>query len=228
MRKLASLMFAGAMALAAAGIATSANATQFTGTFDVTPNTDPGLVIKTNPDNGGINAPAGFGLTAVNQTFTAVNLFSIYTDEDSLESDDLNGDLISVLFNFTSPSTSGTETGTVVGIDGGFFDSNRGTVSWNAPVVLNFGTGGKLQISLTNATFNKLDTTWDFFNLDHNLLDGPVYGANVSATFKLLAVDTGPVGGAVPEPATWGMMIMGFGLAGAVVRRRRAALATFA
>ncbi len=28
-------------------------------------------------------------------------------------------------------------------------------------------------------------------------------------------------GGAVPEPATWGMMILGFGLVGAAVRRRR-------
>jgi hypothetical protein len=30
---------------------------------------------------------------------------------------------------------------------------------------------------------------------------------------------------AVPEPATWAMMIMGFGAAGSVVRRRRQALA---
>ena len=29
------------------------------------------------------------------------------------------------------------------------------------------------------------------------------------------------VGGAVPEPATWGMMILGFGVIGAVARRRR-------
>ncbi|HEY9234280.1 MAG TPA: PEPxxWA-CTERM sorting domain-containing protein, partial [Phenylobacterium sp.] len=32
-------------------------------------------------------------------------------------------------------------------------------------------------------------------------------------------------GGAVPEPATWAMMITGFGLAGAAIRRRRGALA---
>ena len=30
---------------------------------------------------------------------------------------------------------------------------------------------------------------------------------------------------AIPEPATWGMMILGFGLAGAALRRRRAAFA---
>jgi hypothetical protein len=32
-------------------------------------------------------------------------------------------------------------------------------------------------------------------------------------------------GGAVPEPAAWALMITGFGLAGALVRRRRAAIA---
>ena len=31
--------------------------------------------------------------------------------------------------------------------------------------------------------------------------------------------------GSVPEPATWGLMIMGFGGLGAMLRRRRAAFA---
>jgi hypothetical protein len=39
--------------------------------------------------------------------------------------------------------------------------------------------------------------------------------------FDVRAIDTGS---AVPEPATWAMMIMGFGLAGAGLRRRRASL----
>jgi len=37
--------------------------------------------------------------------------------------------------------------------------------------------------------------------------------------------DAGGGGNAIPEPATWAMMIMGFGAIGAVVRRRRYALA---
>lgn len=41
---------------------------------------------------------------------------------------------------------------------------------------------------------------------------------NFSVTVNSLGV-TGP--GAVPEPATWAMMIVGFGLAGTAVRRRR-------
>ena len=34
---------------------------------------------------------------------------------------------------------------------------------------------------------------------------------------------TGSIPSAVPEPATWAMMIVGFGLAGAAMRRRREA-----
>ncbi|MBI1196456.1 MAG: PEP-CTERM sorting domain-containing protein [Phenylobacterium sp.] len=32
-------------------------------------------------------------------------------------------------------------------------------------------------------------------------------------------------GGGVPEPATWALLVLGFGAAGATMRRRRAALA---
>lgn len=37
-----------------------------------------------------------------------------------------------------------------------------------------------------------------------------------------------PPGGGVPEPAAWAMMLAGFGLVGAVMRRREKAVVTFA
>ena len=47
--------------------------------------------------------------------------------------------------------------------------------------------------------------------------------------FDAMALDAlafgGPIGGVIPEPATWAMMILGFGLVGATARRRRAAVA---
>jgi hypothetical protein len=52
------------------------------------------------------------------------------------------------------------------------------------------------------------DSSWNYFlHTGDNL--------RLDATFN----------GAVPEPATWAMMILGFGLAGATLRRRRAATA---
>lgn len=57
------------------------------------------------------------------------------------------------------------------------------------------------------------------YNFSSNVNDvaGPILD-NVS-----LSMASAPVGGAVPEPATWGMMILGFGVVGGAMRRRRPA-----
>lgn len=46
-------------------------------------------------------------------------------------------------------------------------------------------------------------------------------GTNRGVWFDNVAVTGAPIGSAVPEPATWAMMIAGFGLAGAAVRKAR-------
>ena len=52
---------------------------------------------------------------------------------------------------------------------------------------------------------------------------------NVSVTGPTVEIDLpGTGGGAVPEPATWAMMLLGFGVVGATMRRRRAAGLAFA
>ena len=56
------------------------------------------------------------------------------------------------------------------------------------------------------------------FDLSAYVNDGSL-GSYVNYAFK----DDGRVGG-VPEPATWALMIAGFGLAGAGLRRRSLAL----
>src|SRR5205085_709166 len=47
-------------------------------------------------------------------------------------------------------------------------------------------------------------------------------GATGLPTYNAGRVGAPKVGAVVPEPATWAMMILGFGAAGAVLRRRRA------
>ncbi len=50
-------------------------------------------------------------------------------------------------------------------------------------------------------------------------------GLKLTSTGRAFEIDNIAVGGAVPEPATWAMMVLGFGLVGASVRRRTYALA---
>lgn len=55
---------------------------------------------------------------------------------------------------------------------------------------------------------------------DYSLLTEYRTSYQVLSAFQLRTAP--PASGAVPEPATWGLMIMGFGLAGAALRRRGA------
>ena len=50
-----------------------------------------------------------------------------------------------------------------------------------------------------------------------NFFQGESFYANRAAAFSL---DAAPSAGAVPEPATWAMMIIGFGGVGGAMRRR--------
>ena len=71
--------------------------------------------------------------------------------------------------------------------------------------------------------------TW--FNFNTSFVATTTGSTNLTLQFRGLgvtaadfAVDRLYAVAAVPEPATWGMMILGFGLAGATMRRRRTAV----
>lgn len=86
-------------------------------------------------------------------------------------------------------------------------------------------TGNILQ-SFDLAVLAPISTPGGFNQFAFRGIDGTdaFYGVRFGGNYLLLAAtaDGGPVGG-VPEPASWAMLIAGFGLTGAAMRRRRVA-----
>ena len=115
----------------------------------------------------------------------------------------------------TGTDESGEAAGTQIGTNFGLLDIGGFSAPYGA-LVGQIGTGpGSYRLIGTNfsgaawATGTLKLFYWDTFTGDNS---GSV-AANVLAAL-------------VPEPATWAMMIGGFGAAGAMLRRRRQALAT--
>ncbi|HEY2358781.1 MAG TPA: PEPxxWA-CTERM sorting domain-containing protein [Phenylobacterium sp.] len=217
--KLSPAVAAAGVALAfAAGLATSAAATTYVGSYTITDNIgnnflgSQGLVVETLND---LNNPFSFSLTGNNGT--TVDLFDIWTNETHLDSDDLVSRGIKVTFTFTQPGHQGGDVnGQTFGVNGTI---DNGQVTWNGPLALNFG-GTALTITLGNATFNSIhDDTSGLIQCRDCLDAGLDHHADVTATF------TQTVKAGVPEPASWALMITGFGMAGATLRRRRATVA---
>ncbi|HEY3951670.1 PEPxxWA-CTERM sorting domain-containing protein [Phenylobacterium sp.] len=212
------ILLAGAAAAGLALAAASAHATDFVlQDYSVVANignadSNHGLTVDTlnllTIPGGGLNIDLG------SPTSETLDLFKIYTPETSVNSDDQVPVDIDVNFDFSAPApNSGTAQvgGTTQGnlILHGFFQN--GSVSWSGPAQFTWTAPGLpdpglMTISLSNGSF------------DTGLL-GPRGGERdgyvVQATFDW---DHDPV----PEPTTWALMLSGFGLAGAALRRRRA------
>lgn len=211
------MILAAAAMAAAVGAAGAAGATTFSGSYDVTG--------YWNSDNGGLNIDIDdlngghFNVTGLDfgesKTF---NLFQISSDESinvpdpwyNPIDDDGTARPINVSFTFGAPvnlpgSPDAVITGTTVAMQGNWWEGgDYGQLTWSAPATVNFGNYGVLTITMQNTDFDQGNST-------------------VKAKFSLAAPSVSGVG-AVPEPATWGMMILGFGMAGATIRRRRTAV----
>jgi hypothetical protein len=196
--------------LAAAALATAclpglAAAATFSGSWSVDANAaDPGLVVRTAPAAPHFAADLEVGESR------RFDLFHIWTDEaDVAAREDTARKPISVGFSFSDPIAWGAVSGETAGerIFGGLVQQGR--LSWDGPLVLNFGerNSGRLTLALSDAIFNK-----GMFGLG----EGYRHGATVAAT---LTYDVAPV----PLPAALPMLLGGLGLIGAVARRRRGA-----
>ena len=116
---------------------------------------------------------------------------------------------------------------TQIGLALPFFDFNDG----NGSVAYSYAAfNGARSTAVTSGFVNGANTLRLLVN-DTNfgvlgtLLNGP--GGPSSTTSYILVAqvtyDEAPLGG-VPEPATWGMMLLGFGAAGAALRRKAIAV----
>jgi hypothetical protein len=81
-----------------------------------------------------------------------------------------------------------------------------------------FGAEIPLFIQLNGDTLFSGPLSAPVFNTGRFLLRNPFFGQSVT-------LDISRATGAVPEPASWAMLISGFGLAGIALRHRRRALA---
>lgn len=65
---------------------------------------------------------------------------------------------------------------------------------------------------------------YDFFTGTNCCIDTMYNSVRIQVT-GITSVPPGTIGGAVPEPATWAMMLLGFGAMGSTIRRRRQKMA---
>lgn len=164
------------------------------------------------------NSGAGAGLDTI--LLTAGDLFTVSAAFDDLwnagalprwsNADGLTGDLFA-----TGADESGQAAGVQIGQDFGLLTIDGFSAPFGA-LVGQIGTGPS-SYRLLGTDFSGSAWAdgalvlyyWDSFTGDNtNSIDVAISGPRVG-------------GGPVPEPATWGMMILGFGMAGALIRRRR-------
>ena len=137
-------------------------------------------------------------------------------------------DLLNVAYGGTSDSAGTPEiflkalngsTVTLNGFDLGAFNGSR-----SSKFTIVDGLGKTLassgQITVGLGEFNVHNHY--AFNLSSNTGIGIKWGPNgYNVGIDNVEFNSGRLAGAVPEPATWGLVIMGFGGIGAVLRRRR-------
>lgn len=197
---------AGLLFAASCAFAVPASAITFTGGFAVNTPDDPGLALNAASVGSGV---INFELNEVGQSTGLIDLFTIWTDETTVNGDDLVPQAISVDFNFSEPApmSSGNVGGSSVGHSEILGLVQWGSVSWGDALMLSFGSGntGKLLVYLSDEIFNL-----GLFGLS----EGARHGATVQANFVLAAAP-------VPIPPAIALFAGGVAAFGLWARKRR-------
>ncbi|GAB3685024.1 PEP-CTERM sorting domain-containing protein [Salinisphaera aquimarina] len=179
--------------------AVGAYAVPIEATYSVDANNGDGLLIETSDASPN---PFIYNLMlGESQTF---GLFNIYTNEGSVNLDDLVGRDIFVDFGFIQPEAGNA---VVTGETDGRFRAivfQQGRVQWDGPQLFSYGGDGLIEVALQDATFNT-----GLFGLD----GGEANGATIFATLTLRNEATLAD---VPEPgvmALFALALIGMGFA---------------
>ena len=98
--------------------------------------------------------------------------------------------------------------------------SNRGIaggVNFGPPPVINYTDPSLAQYTGTGALTLKANVSKQYNNSRVHINGSP--SAVITYTYTAATLPPGPVG-AIPEPSTWALMILGFGATGSALRRR--------
>ena len=223
MKPFSKLLAASAITLSLAALAAPANAMVFVdvGTSG-TPGTDQVTWVGSGTADG---------------TFTVSGITTHLDFANALYNDGAGQDALLTIVGATSASaalSTSLPNFTQNGIDGYFeFRSLDNLTVLLRGDFTNFwltGITGDRSGNLTSVG-GQLQLTSDVVNLLPIELDNAIFGfTNIHDPYAITGGHvrsfqannlTGSFGGAIPEPATWGLMIMGFGGVGAMIRRRR-------
>jgi hypothetical protein len=202
MRKLALISLS---AIAALSVGTAANAAQFIGTttgcfgLNCTPGTSEASLSGLTFNGGSFNQADADGYLGLGGLTDNLGTFTLSTLPTNYSSEKFT-----LFVNFTSPAGSGSTSVPATLIGNVKVNSAGGlTVNFNNdPIAFNPAGGAPFTLSVNDVAVTA--------------------GAGAQAVNGQILTSTP----AVPEPATWGMMLIGFGAIGAAMRRKQASQGT--